>query len=153
MLTTFPSSPSLAPEMSWHGITSYSAIRGVVKLNNVGFAHFGTKCGHDSVAFTTNPKSPDAFHPVEAQGITLYNVDNDKLFYISPSNIAWVNPSDCIDMDCDGAKHVLIRDLDGSLTGVSGGSIISKAEYEWNGDPRRGLGERILHNVVRARGL
>lgn len=145
MLTTFTSAPGMAPEKAWHGINSYPAIRGVVKLNNVGFAHFGTKCGHDSVVLTTNPKSPDVFHPVEAQGISLYNVDNDKLFYIPPSNIAWINPSDCIDMDCDGAKHVLIKDLDGTLSGVSGGSVISKAEYEWNGDPRRGLGNRLFH--------
>lgn len=147
MLTTFTSSTSLAPKTPWHGVNSYSAIRGDVKLNNVGFADFGTKCGHDSVAFTTNPKSPDAFHPVETKGISLYNVDNDKLFYIPPSNIKWINPSDCIDMDCDGAKHVLIKDLDGTLTGVSGGSVISKAEYEWNGDPHRGLGTRLVQKL------
>lgn len=91
--------------------------------------------------------SPDAFHPVETKGISLYNVDNDKLFYIAPSNIGWINPSDCIDMDCDGAKHVLIKDLDGTLTGASGGSVISKAEYEWNGDPRRGLGIRLVQKL------
>lgn len=50
-------------------------------------------------------------------------------------------------MDCDGAKHVLIKDLDGTLTGVSGGSVISKAEYEWNGDPRRGLGTRLVQKL------
>ena len=147
MLTTFSSSTSLAPKTPWHSVESYPAIRGVVKLNNVGFAHFGTKCGHDSVALTTNPMSPDAFHPVETKGISLYNVDNDKLFYIAPSNIGWINPSDCIDMDCDGAKHVLIKDLDGTLTGASGGSVISKAEYEWNGDPRRGLGIRLVQRL------
>lgn len=147
MLTTFSSSTSLAPKTPWHSIESYPAIRGVVKLNNVGFAHFGTKCGHDSVAFRTNPMSPDAFHPVETKGISWYNVDNDKLFDIPPSNIGWINPSDCIDMDCDGAKHVLIEDLDGTLTGSSGGSVISKAEYEWNGDPRRGLGTRLVQEL------
>lgn len=148
MLSSFTSSTGLAPKSSWHGVNSYPAIRGVVRLNDVGFAHFETKCGSDSVAFTTNPKSPDVFHPVEAQGISLYNVDNDKLFYIPPSDIKWVNPSDCIDMDCDGAKHVLIKDLDGTLTGVSGGSVISKAEYEWNGDPQRGLGTSLVQKLT-----
>lgn len=140
MLTTFCSSLGLAPEKPWHMVITYPAIRGVVKLNHVGFAHFGTKCGKNSVAVTTNPGSPDVFHPVLVQGISMYNVDSDKMFYIPPSNIEWINPSDCVDMDCDGTKHVIIKDLDGSLTGVSGGSVISKAEYEWNGDPRRGLG-------------
>lgn len=148
MLSTFTSGPGLAPEKAWHGINAYPAIRGVVRLNNVGFSYFGTQCGRDSVVFTTNPKSPDAFHPVEARGISLQNVDNDKLIYIPPSNIAWISPSDCIDMDCDGAKHVLIKDFDGTLTGTSGGSVISEADYEWNGDPRRGLGNSSLCNKV-----
>ena len=140
MLTTFCSAPGLAPEKPWHEVISYPAVRGVVKLNNVGFAHFGRKCGKSSVVFTTNPGSPDAFHPMMIRRLSRYSVDNDKLFYIPPSNIAWINPSDCVDMDCDGAKHVLVKDLDGTLTGAPGGGVISKAEYEWNGDPRRGLG-------------
>lgn len=143
MLSSFASTPGLAPEKPWHLLTSAPAIRGVVRLSNVGFAHFGTRCGEESVVFSTNPGSPDAFHPVLAQGISMYNVDSDKLFHIPPSNIGWINPSDCVDMDCDGAKHVLIKDLDGSLTGVAGGSVIPRAEYEWNGDRRRGLGREI----------
>lgn len=148
MLTTFCSTPGLAPEKPWHSIASYPAIRGVVTLNSVEFAHFETKCGCKSVAFTTNPLSPDVFHPVYVQRISLYNVDGDKVFFIPPSNIGWINPSDCIDMDCDGAKHVLIKDVDGSLTGVSGGSVIAKAEYEWNGDPRRGLGKGLRYKAL-----
>ena len=43
-------------------------------------------------------------------------------------------------MDCDARRQILIRDLDGSFTGAVGGSVISKAEYEWDGDKRYGLG-------------
>ena len=51
-----------------------------------------------------------------------------------------VNPSACVDMDCDGLKKVLIKDTDGSLfqnTGVA----FSRSELYWGGDPRRGLGD------------
>lgn len=33
------------------------------------------------------------------------------------ANLNRVNPSDCVDMDCDGLKKVLIQDMDGSLLG------------------------------------
>ena len=54
----------------------------------------------------------------------------------------WVNPSDCVDMDCDGRRQLLITDIDGSFSGgKAGDTIIPKAEYEWDGNPRFGLGK------------
>ena len=46
-----------------------------------------------------------------------------------------VNPSDCVDMDCDGMKKMLITDMDGSLVGGSSASIIPEAEYQWGTNP------------------
>lgn len=43
-------------------------------------------------------------------------------------------------MDCDGRRQLLITDVDGSFTGKAGNTIISKAEYEWDGNPSFGLG-------------
>lgn len=52
-----------------------------------------------------------------------------------------MNPSDCVDMDCDGAKKVLLKDLDGSLLGTPlPVAIFSHSEFEWDGDRRRGVG-------------
>lgn len=28
-----------------------------------------------------------------------------------------VNPSDCVDMECDGHKHAIIQDIDGTFLG------------------------------------
>lgn len=51
-------------------------------------------------------------------------------------------------MDCDSKKKALFKDLDGSFLGHVG-SVISHSEYEWNGDPRRGLGDyRIPKEMV-----
>lgn len=43
-------------------------------------------------------------------------------------------------MDCDAKKKTMLKDLDGSILGIVG-SVISQSEYEWDGDPRRGLGD------------
>ena len=62
-------------------------------------------------------------------------------------SISWVNPSDCVDMDCDGPKKAMIRDLDGTFLG-SAGTVIPEAEFEWDGDPRRGLGDYRIPPVM-----
>lgn len=76
-------------------------------------------------------------------------MDRANLVFLEPPKVKWVNPSDCVDMDCDGHKEILVQDIDGSLTGNIGGSVISKAEYEWNGDPRHGLGIVKTSNNIR----
>ena len=58
-----------------------------------------------------------------------------------------MNPSDCVDMDCDGQKKAMIRDLDGTLLG-SVGTVIAQSEFEWDGDSRRGLGDYRIPKVM-----
>ena len=51
-------------------------------------------------------------------------------------------------MDCDGLKKALVKDADGTFLGMTGDAF-SQSEYEWNGDPRRGLGDyRIPKNML-----
>lgn len=48
-------------------------------------------------------------------------------------------------MDCDGYKAVLIKDEDGSYSGTNVPTdIFSLAEFEYNGDPRRGFGDNRI---------
>ena len=59
-----------------------------------------------------------------------------------------VNPYDCVDMDCDGMKEVLLIDVDGSFIDDPA-TVISQSEFEWNGDPKRGVGDhRIPHALL-----
>ena len=46
----------------------------------------------------------------------------------------WINPSDCVDMDCDARRKVLITDIDGTFFGKAGDTLISKSEFGWSGD-------------------
>ena len=44
-------------------------------------------------------------------------------------------------MECDGQKKILLHDIDGTFLEDGPGSIIPQSEFEWGGDPRRGLGD------------
>lgn len=57
-----------------------------------------------------------------------------------------INPSDCVDMDCDALKKALVVDTDGSLLGVPG-SVLPNAGFEWDGDSRRGIGDYRIPKV------
>ena len=43
-------------------------------------------------------------------------------------------------MDCDGLKKVIVTDKDGSFFGTIS-TATSQTEWQWNGDPARGLGD------------
>ncbi|XP_016299954.1 fibrocystin-L-like [Sinocyclocheilus anshuiensis] len=58
-----------------------------------------------------------------------------------------VNPADCVDMDCDAKKKTMLKDLDGSFLGAMG-AVVPQSEYEWNGDPRHGLGDYRIPKVM-----
>ncbi len=58
-----------------------------------------------------------------------------------------INPADCVDMDCDGLKKAIIKDLDGTLMG-SVGTYIAASEWQWDGDARRGLGDYRIPVVM-----
>lgn len=73
-------------------------------------------------------------------GLRFDSVDEMSKLLFAISTTRWINPSDCVDMDCDARRQLLVRDLDGSLTGSVGSSVISMAEYQWDGEPAFGLG-------------
>ena len=65
----------------------------------------------------------------------------------------WINPSDCVDMDCDARRKVVFTDIDGKIFGKAGTSVISKSEFGWSGDGwdgdrKWGLGNVPLHSFL-----
>jgi len=58
------------------------------------------------------------------------NIDNACRVHVDMPSIGRVNPSDCVDMDCNGMKMVLLKDLDGSFTATGLlHTTIPKAEF------------------------
>ena len=149
ILSSFLSGKGHFPKSSWPSITSYPAISGLTTLDGVTFINFADRDTKRDFAFVSNPISEDCQHPTYVSNIKLINVDGDLLYFNHMPKLSSVNPSDCVDLDCDAQKHVLIKDLDGSLLNRgAGGSIISQAEFEWDGDRRRGLGDYRIPTVL-----
>ena len=82
----------------------------------------------------------DAIHPLDIKRTTLLDVDHSSLIWNHRPDKSIITPKKCVDMDCDGLKKVILTDLDGSFLGQTG-VMISQSEFEWGGDPARGLGD------------
>ncbi|CAF5015148.1 unnamed protein product, partial [Rotaria magnacalcarata] len=58
----------------------------------------------------------------------VYNTSSGNLVFNGRPNLGAVNPSDCVDMDCDGLKKSLLIDIDGTFFGQPS-TAFSQAEY------------------------
>ena len=137
-LSTFMSGSGNVPNKPYDRLLSYSSISGVTRMNGVTFANFLNSCGDKAIQ--SHSESGDAMHPVEIRDSFRSNVDEGATYFVFRPLLSWVDPSDCVDMDCDGPKKVLIKMLDDSFFGMSG-ELVAQSEFEWDGDPQRGLGD------------
>ena len=137
-LATFMSNRGAAPNKPYDKLLSYSAISGITLLDGVTFANYLDMCGDKAIQ--SHRVSGDAMHPVEIRDCHRSNVDQNSTFFIYRPLLSWVDPSDCVDLDCDAPKKVLIKMLDSSFLG-SASEIVAQSEFEWDGDSRRGLGD------------
>ena len=149
IIPSFVSSRSHFPKFTWTGVTSYPAISGLTSIKNTTFVNFALGCRDQrDVVIMTNPDSEDANHPVHLESISFASdsaspaIDESLKVYVHVPKTKRINPSDCVDMDCDGMKNVLLKD-DGSFTESNGPrTLIPMAEIGWDGpDRRRGIGD------------
>ncbi|XP_061682368.1 PKHD1 like 1, tandem duplicate 1 [Syngnathoides biaculeatus] len=145
---SFASAHNAAPIKPHHGNINYNAIRGLMEVADSTFAGFRKGCpGETDVMFMSNPRNEDLQHPVHVWGLTVVDGARDARVFIHRPDIGKVNPSDCVDLDCDAKKKSLLRDLDGSFLSAAG-SVVPQSEFEWDGDPRRGLGDHRIPKVM-----
>ncbi|KAK9526506.1 hypothetical protein VZT92_015203 [Zoarces viviparus] len=145
---TFASSHNTAPKKVHHGNMNYNAIKGLMKVTDTTFVGFKTVCSSETnFMFITNPINEDLQHPVQVSGITLIDSTEEAKVFIHRPDVGKANPADCVDMDCDAKKKSLLKDLDGSFLGAVG-AVVPQSEYEWGGDPRRGLGDYRIPKVM-----
>ena len=116
----------------------YQAIWGKATVFRTSFTKFGStpQCTFDSIqSIESNPMASDGQHPHMFSEITMDESSRLSLVKLHAPSAGWVVLDDCVSMDCDGPKHILINDVDGTLLGNtvqgggSGGSIIARAEY------------------------
>ncbi|CAL8293184.1 unnamed protein product [Merluccius merluccius] len=143
---SFLSGHNAAPFMPHQGSMSYNAIRGLMTVVDTTFVAFRNVC-RSSAMFMTSPSNSDLQHPIHVERITLSDSTEEAKIFIQRPDLSKVNPSDCVDMDCDAKKKSMLKDLDGSLLSAVG-TVIPHSEFEWNGDPRRGLGDYRIPKVM-----
>ncbi|CAK8682966.1 unnamed protein product [Clavelina lepadiformis] len=142
MLPMFQSGPNGAPFKPFNLNKNYPSVRGLLDIDGLHAQNYNLNSdGTRDLVFFTNPSNEDIFHPTYLRNIVLSNVDEDSKVYYARPSIGKINPSDCVDMECDGMKNALIKDFDGGFIGGTGGSVIPQAEYGWDVDPVRGLGD------------
>ena len=137
----------------WSSISAYPAISGKTTISGVTFANFGSRCpGLTDTLLTTHARSEDCNHPTHLRQISHQsNSQEATRFFNHEPILGSINPSDCVDLDCDGLKHVLVRDEDGSFLQVGGArSLVSMAELSWGENGPRGLGNFRIPTVMLA---
>ena len=140
IISSFISIVTPGPLKPWNLAKDYPAIGGRTTYNRTTFANFVKACGKKTVLFSTNLLSGDIAHPTDLQNIKLINVAESMKVLIQTPTTRWINPADCVDMDCDALRKILIKDIDGSFFGKASSSLVSRSEYQWDGDRRYGLG-------------
>lgn len=156
VIPTFVSGRGLYPGSPWFSISTYPAIGGLSVIESVRFIGFSFSCDHKrNVLLITNPRAEDANHPVHLENIQFqeHEVADQSLTalktYFHFPSINNVNPSDCVDMECDGLKVVILKDIDGSFTETgSFHTIVPIAEFEWDRDVRRGIGDYRIPQIM-----
>ncbi|ROL45843.1 Fibrocystin-L [Anabarilius grahami] len=145
---TFESNQNNAPQKPHAGLMSYNAISGLMTVSDTTFVGFKSVCSTETnYMFMTNPGNEDLQHPISVERIAKINSTEDALAFIHRPDLGKVNPADCVDMDCDAKKKTMLKDLDGSFLGAVG-AVVPQSEYEWNGDPRHGLGDYRIPKVM-----
>ncbi|XP_028646739.2 fibrocystin-L-like [Erpetoichthys calabaricus] len=145
---TFASQQNGAPAMPHAGLTSYTAISGLVTIKDSTFAGFRSVCsGQINIMFITNPNNEDMQHPIQVMGIQVVNSTENAVAFVHRPDLSLVNPSKCVDMTCDAKRKTLLKDLDGSLLGQSG-TVVPQSDYQWGGDTRYGLGDYRIPIVM-----
>ena len=111
---------------------SYPQLFGEVRVTDTGFQRYGLPnlCGVASHVFENIPTAADANYPHLFANVTIDASSMQNISLFTPPSRTWITIDDCVAMDCDGPKHVLIHDLDGSLLGIGpNATLTSQAEF------------------------
>lgn len=115
---------------------SNAALAAEVHISGCTIVRFGVEdCSASSFLMETTMKggvsvdSADAVPPFFFSRITTDESTRHNLAYLPKPKQEWIDETKCVVMDCDGPKHVVILDLDGSLTGMGPNSSILARAY------------------------
>ncbi|CAF2873113.1 unnamed protein product [Rotaria sp. Silwood2] len=147
---TFPyfSGNNLIPAHPYTSIAVYPNIDGLMSITNVTLAFYNDICSRRDIAIQVSQNNDDGQHPIVTDHMSVYNTSYSSVIFNGRPNLDRVNPSDCVDMDCDGLKKALLTDTDGTLFGQPS-SVFSQVEYLW-GDQAHGVDDYRIPSVALA---
>ncbi|XP_054826531.1 fibrocystin [Eublepharis macularius] len=133
---SFTSESRCWPDNPWHKIQNYSAVLGIMKLQDVTFAGFRKTCYSDDrdICIMTNPDNRGVLHVVTSERTRMLHVSEQNMFHFYPSHTRENESrvSSCVDRVCEGSRKALFKDLDGSALELNPPvSIFPKSEAEW----------------------
>ena len=102
--------------------------QGEVHVTDVAFAGFDGRCETRTYALHINPNSLDHNHPSLFRQIQWHDVSTNHKLHMPPPPITHINLGGCFTMDCGGHINALFLDVDGTLTGTAGASVVARAE-------------------------
>ena len=127
-----------------HPVGSEPAIGGEVRVTGCSFLGYKSdSCGRATVLETLMMgamNSSDAIPPLFFSRTTIDADSRTHLATLHPPLRQWITTTKCVAMDCDGPKHVIIHDLDGTLTGLGeDSSVLARAEFmhQMRADPTK----------------
>lgn len=113
-----------------HPTGSNPAIAGEVRVSSNTFVRFHTGSFVLKTTMEGGMDSSDAVPPHFFSKTTIDAMSRTNLANLPAPKRDWIKPNKCVVMDCDGPKHVILHDLDGSLTGAgSHSSVLARAEF------------------------
>ena len=112
-----------SPSKPWSIRGGQQTIYGWTEVEQVIFANFQA-CGdvRDMVFSNEQMGSEGAVNPIRFKNIQLHNVDISSLVYLKPGSLGT-----CVNIDCDGDRHLFLIDEDGSFIGRPG-TVLPRAE-------------------------
>ena len=134
--------PRKEPFMWAHGNDMDASLGGKTTLTNIHMANweYTDLCGYYNAAFATNPMATDNSPVHIFSGVTKSNVIEGAGLYLWDPDPAKINSDDCVDMECTGLHHTVLRDVDGSLfTGQANSQLVPSYGPAWTNDARCNL--------------
>lgn len=112
--------PPMPSSLPWYKVKTNHIWQSTFTMTGVTFENFADSVVSgckDNFAIKSNPYASDNSAITKVSGLTLLNVAQDNRIYFEKPADEWIGVDDCGGWFCTGISNILVRDLDGSLTG------------------------------------
>ena len=113
--------PPTPPKLPWYGIKATGGWGAVHRWSNVQVKWFEDNAEYgcsNNFVFQSNADASDNSAVTILSNFTASNVSMQRIAKFTPPQADWIGIDNCGNWPCTGIKNILVKDLDGSLTGT-----------------------------------